>query len=93
MLEKAYAGAACVVPNTVAYPEVHSGAVLVDHSQIASAVEKLIREPEFRAQVAQRCLQNATKYDVSRTVEKLAEVCMSSAFSALSERGSRDSEG
>ena len=74
MLEKAYAGAACVVPNTVAYPEVHSGAVLVDHFQIASAVDRLIREPEFRTQVAHRSQQNASKYGVSRTVEKLAEV-------------------
>jgi len=92
MLEEACAGAACVVPNTVAYPEIHSGAVLVEHSQIASAVDRLIREPEFRAQVAQRCRQNASKYDVSRTIRKLAEVCMPSAFSALFERGSRDSE-
>lgn len=72
MLEAAYAGAACVVPNTVAYPEIHSGAVLVDHSQIGSAVDRLIREPQFRAEVAHRCRQNAKKYSVSTTAEKLA---------------------
>ncbi len=74
MLEKACAGVACVVPNTVAYPEIHSGAVLVPHSQVASAVDRLIREPEFRAEVARRCRENARKYDVSVTVDKLAEV-------------------
>ncbi len=72
MLEKAYAGAACAVPDTVAYPEIHSGAVLVPHSQIASAVDRLIQEPEFLAEVAQRCRQNASRYDVSTTAEKLA---------------------
>jgi glycosyltransferase involved in cell wall biosynthesis len=72
MLEAAYAGAACVVPNTVAYPEIHSGALLVDHSQIGSALDRLIQEPRFRAEVAQRCRQNAKKYDVSTTAEKLA---------------------
>ena len=72
MLEKAYAGAACVAPNTLAYPEIHAGAVLVDHSQIASAVDRLIRDTQFRAEVAHRCRRNASKYDVSRTVEKLA---------------------
>ncbi|MCH6555338.1 MAG: hypothetical protein IH797_01850, partial [Chloroflexi bacterium] len=74
MLEKAYAGVACVVPNTVAYPGIHSGAVLVPHGQIASAVDRLIREPQLRAEVAQRCRQNASKYDVSTTAQKLAEV-------------------
>jgi glycosyltransferase involved in cell wall biosynthesis len=74
MLENAYASVACVVPNTVAYPEIHSGAVLVPHRQIASAVDRLIQEPEFRAEVAQRCRLNASKYDVSTTAQKLAEV-------------------
>ncbi len=74
MLEKAYADIACAVPNTVAYPGIHSGAVLVRHSQIASAVDRLIQESEFRAGVAQRCRQNASKYDVSTTAQELAEV-------------------
>jgi len=74
MLEKAYAGVACAVPNTVAYPEIHSGAVLVPHSQIAAAVDRLIQEPEFRAEMSQRCRKNASRYDVRTTAEKLAEV-------------------
>ncbi len=74
MLEKAYAGVACVVPNIVAYPEVHSGAVVVPHSRIASAVDRLIQEPELRAEVARRCRENASKYDVIATARKLAEV-------------------
>jgi hypothetical protein len=43
MLEAAYSGAACVVPNTVAYPEIHSGALAMDHLQIASGLGRLIR--------------------------------------------------
>jgi hypothetical protein len=72
MLEAAYAGAACVVPNTVAYPEIHSGAMVMDHSQIATGLGRLIEQPRFRAEVAHRCRQNAAKYDVNGTAEKLA---------------------
>ena len=71
MLEKAYAGVACVVPNTVAYPEIHDGAVSVDHAQIGSALDNLILEPEFRAIVAYRCRENAKKYSIRRTSEEL----------------------
>ena len=72
MLETAYAGAACVVPNTVAYPEIHCRAMVVNHSQIASGLSRLVQEPQFRAEVAQRCRQNAGKYHVNSTAEKLA---------------------
>ena len=72
MLEAAYAGAACVVPNMAAYPEIHSGALVVNHSQIASVLGRLVQEPQFRAEVAHRCRQNAGKYHVNRTAEKLA---------------------
>jgi glycosyltransferase involved in cell wall biosynthesis len=72
MLEAAYAGAACVVPNTVAYPEIHKGAMLMDHSQIATGMARLIEQPRFRKEVTNRCRQNAAKYDVNRTAEKLA---------------------
>ncbi len=74
LLEAAYAGAACVAPKTVAYPEIHSGAVLVDHAQIESALDKLIQDPEFRLQVAHRCRLNAKKYDVRTAAENLAGV-------------------
>ncbi len=72
MLEAAYAGAACVVPNTVAYPEIHSGAMLMDYPQIATGLCRLIEQPRLRAEVAHRCRQNAAKYDVNGTAEKLA---------------------
>jgi glycosyltransferase involved in cell wall biosynthesis len=74
MLEAAYAGAACVVPNTVAYPEIHSGAMVMDHLQIASGLGRLIEQPQLRAEVAHRSRQNAAKYDVKRTAEKLARL-------------------
>lgn len=74
MLEKAYAGAACVVPNTVAYPEIHSGAVVVDHSQIASAIDRLIRDPQFRAETAHLSRENAKKYDVRAAADQLAQL-------------------
>ena len=72
MLEAAYAGVACVVPNTVCYPEIHSGAVLVDYSQIESGVGNLIEEPQFGAEVAHRCQENAAEYGVRTTAENLA---------------------
>ena len=72
MLEAAYAGAACVVPNAVAYPEIHSGALVVNHSEIASGLSRLVQEPQFREEVAHRCRRNAGKYDVKNTAEKLA---------------------
>jgi hypothetical protein len=37
-------------------------------------VDRLIREPDLRAEVAHHCLENAHKYDVSATAQKLAEV-------------------
>jgi glycosyltransferase involved in cell wall biosynthesis len=74
MLEAAYAGAACVAPNAVAYPEIHSGAMLMDYPQIAMGLCRLIEQPRLRAEVAHRCRQNAAKYDVNGTAEKLAEV-------------------
>jgi glycosyltransferase involved in cell wall biosynthesis len=72
MLEAAYAGAACVAPNTVAYPEIHSGALLMGYPQIAMGLCRLIEQPRLRAEVAHRCRQNAAKYDVNVTAEKLA---------------------
>jgi glycosyltransferase involved in cell wall biosynthesis len=71
MLEAAYAGAACVAPNTVAYPEIHSEAMLMDHAQIAMSVGSLIEEPRLRTAVAYRCRRNAAKYGVDRTADAL----------------------
>jgi hypothetical protein len=46
--------------------------MMMDHSQIATGLGKLIEQPRFRAEVAHRCRQNAAKYDVNGTAEKLA---------------------
>ena len=72
MLEAAYAGVSCVAPDTVCYPEIHAGAVLVDRSQIVSAVDRLILDSRLRAEVSRRCRENAGKYDVRTTAEGLA---------------------
>jgi glycosyltransferase involved in cell wall biosynthesis len=74
MLEAAYAGAACVVPNTVAYPEIHSGAMLMDHAEVAMGLCRLIEQPRLRAEIAERCRQNAAKYDVNGTAERLGRL-------------------
>ena len=71
MLEAACAGIACVAPNTACYPEIHRGAVLVDHVGIVSAIDRLIRQPEVRAEVAQVCQENAKRYDIRATAETL----------------------
>ena len=74
MLEAAYAGAACVVPSTAAYPEIHRGAMLVAHSQIAIGLCALIEQSRLRAELAHRCRQNAARYGVNETAERLAEL-------------------
>lgn len=71
MLEQAYAGAACVVPNRVVYPEVHAGALVVPPSEVEAGIESLLNAPELWAQVAQSSGANAANYDVAATVERL----------------------
>lgn len=74
MLEQAYAGAACVVPNREVYPEVHSGALVVDDAQMACAIERLIELPsEWRA-IAESSRNNASRYDMKFCSDRLLEV-------------------
>lgn len=71
MLEQAYAGAACVVPNRVVYPEVHAGALVVPLSEVEAGIESLLNDPELCVRVAQSSRANAAKYDVAATAERL----------------------
>jgi glycosyltransferase involved in cell wall biosynthesis len=71
MLEQAYAGAACVVPNRVVYPEVHTGALIVPHSEVEAGIESLLNEPELWVHVAESSKANAAKYDAAATAERL----------------------
>ena len=71
MLEQAYAGAACVVPNRVAYPEVHSGALVLPPEEIGRGVERLLDDNDLCAQVAASSRANAALYSIERTVERL----------------------
>ena len=71
MLEHAYAGAACVVPDRVAYPEVHTGALVVAPSDVEAGIGALLDEPTLWRQVAASSRVNAAQYTVERTVERL----------------------
>ncbi len=71
MLEHAYLGAACVVPDRVAYPEVHAGALVVAPSQVEAGIESLLNDPVLWHQVAASSRANAAQYTVERTVERL----------------------
>ena len=71
MLEQAYAGAACVVPDRAAYPEVHSGAPVIQPSDIGSSIEELILHPAARKGVARRSKANASEYTLERVVDTL----------------------
>jgi hypothetical protein len=54
------------------YPKIHSGALVVNHSEVASGLSRLVQEPQFRAEVPPRCRQDAGKYHVKSTVDRLA---------------------
>ncbi|MEE8163514.1 MAG: glycosyltransferase [Anaerolineae bacterium] len=71
MLEHAYAGDACVVPDRVAYSEVHAGALVVPASEVEAGIELLINNPALWAQVAESSRVNAARYDVASTVGHL----------------------
>jgi glycosyltransferase involved in cell wall biosynthesis len=73
MLEQAYAGAACVVPNRAAYPEVHAGALITSPDQIGQGIESLLQEPARRAEVAVSARANAARFSVEATVETLLQ--------------------
>ena len=71
MLEQACAGAACVVPDRVAYPEVHAGALVVPPDEVGRGIETLLKEPDRCAQVASSSRASAAQYSVGQTVERL----------------------
>jgi glycosyltransferase involved in cell wall biosynthesis len=71
MLEQAYAGAACVVPDRVAYPEVHAGTLVVSPAEVERGIETLLRKPDRCAQVASSSKANAAQYSVERTEKRL----------------------
>ena len=71
MLEQGYAGAACVVPSRVAYPEVHAGAMVVEPSRVSESISTLLQDPALWTQVAASSRANAAKYDVEGTVNTL----------------------
>ena len=74
MLEQAYAGAACVVPNRAAYPEVHAGALITSPHQIGQGIESLLQEPARRAEVAASARANAARFSVEATVDTLLQL-------------------
>jgi glycosyltransferase involved in cell wall biosynthesis len=71
MLEQAYAGAACVVPARLAYPEVHGGALVVADDEIEPALARLIAEPAALRRVAASSRAAAAAYPLERTVAEL----------------------
>ncbi|MFQ5849735.1 MAG: glycosyltransferase [Candidatus Binatia bacterium] len=71
VLEQACAGAACVVPDRVAYPEVHAGTLVVRPDEVAAGIESLLNDPATWKHVAASSKANAAKYTVERTVETL----------------------
>ena len=73
ILEQAYAGAACVVPNRAVYPEVHSGALIAPPAEVGAGIEALLMDPALWAQMAASSKANATQYTMERTVETLLD--------------------
>lgn len=75
MLEHAAAGVACVCPRTLAYPEVHQGALLVppDADSIVDGVCSLVRDAGTRSRVARRGAEVARRYAVEAGVRRLCD--------------------
>lgn len=71
MLEQAYAHTACVVPERVAYPEVHAGSLLVPPAKVEAGIESLLSSPSRWRRVLVSSRANAARYDVAITVEQL----------------------
>jgi len=66
LAEHASAGAACVAPRNLSYPEVHSYADLAEptESGIATAILSLVRDRARRREVAASCASGARRHDV-----------------------------
>jgi glycosyltransferase involved in cell wall biosynthesis len=74
MLEQACAGAACVVPRTAVYPEVHRGALVVPMEKVIVAVDSLLGDELLWRHASKRARLNAHRYDVRMTAARLAEL-------------------
>jgi len=72
MLEQAFAGAACVVPDQAVYPEIHGGSLIVPHSHIADGVSRLLEDSTAWRHWARTSYRNALLYDVGRSAITLA---------------------
>lgn len=75
LMEHEAAGVACVAPDSMCYPETHTGAMLVsdDRKSIADAVIALVNSPQLRARTQAACLLNAQRYSVDRMIAKICD--------------------
>ncbi|MBU1071540.1 hypothetical protein KKG65_04010 [Patescibacteria group bacterium] len=71
MLEQAAAGVACVMPSKEAYPEIHSGGLLVQN--VAEGVSDLIKNSLKRKEVSQKGIKNASKFNAENWTERILE--------------------
>ncbi len=74
MLELAFAGAACVVPNHAAYPEVHQGSLIVSLPGISDAVSNLLDDQVAWCHWAQASRENALLYDIQVSANALVSL-------------------
>jgi len=76
MLEHAAAGAACVCPSTLCYPEVHWQARLVPPTEaaIADAIAELAADPVLLKQARSRSLAHAATYPIEATVRGIVQL-------------------
>ncbi|MFV2084385.1 glycosyltransferase family 4 protein [Micromonospora sp. LOL_021] len=76
MLEHAAAGAACVCPSTLCYPEVHPHACLVPPTEtdIADAITELAGDPALLTQARSRSLAHAATYPIEATVRGIVQL-------------------
>ena len=72
-MEHAAAGAACVIPSAYAYPELHTGALLINPTEeaLTAAVCSLVNEPQKRQSVATACRTHAEGFDAQVVVPAL----------------------
>ena len=73
MMEQEASGIACIVPDVEAYPELHTGCLIVDRSKLGEGLQSLIESPNKRKYVAQSCVDIASGYDTSIWVKSLTE--------------------
>ncbi len=76
MLEHAAAGAVCVCPNTLCYPETQQGAYLVPPGEagIVAAIRELAADPVALSKVQAQCRAQAARHPVEATVRGIIEL-------------------